>query len=56
MYLEPIFSSGDIGATLPQEAKYFQDVDTHWKNSMNAIKEDPCIVEFSDREGIVAQF
>jgi dynein heavy chain len=53
LYLEPIFSSGDIGATLPLEAKYFADVDTHWKNSMNAIKEDPCIVEFSDREGIV---
>ena len=52
MYLEPIFSSGDIGATLPYEAKYFQDVDIHWKNSMNVIKEDPCIVEFSVREGI----
>jgi hypothetical protein len=56
MYLEPIFSSGDIGATLPLEAKFFADVDTHWKNSVNAIKEDPCIVEFSDREGIVGQF
>ena len=53
MYLEPIFSSGDIGATLPLEAKYFADVDTHWKNSMNAIKEDPCIWNFQTEKELL---
>lgn len=31
MYLEPIFSSPDILAQLPQEAKRFQQVDRIWR-------------------------
>ena len=44
MYLEPIFSSGDIGQTMPKEYKMFMDVDTHWKKTMNIIHEEPILM------------
>lgn len=56
MYLEPIFSSGDIAQTMPHEAKLFNFVDDLWKNTMLSIKEEPCIMELYDREGIMNSF
>lgn len=56
MYLEPIFSSGDISQTMPLEYKMFVDVDTHWKQVMKAIEEEPGITDLIDKENIMKQF
>jgi len=37
MYLEPIFSSGDIAKTMPQEGLMFNFVDESWKNTMARV-------------------
>ena len=49
MYLEPIFSSGDIANTMPLEAKLFNMVDTLWKTTMNSIEEEPCIMDLAEK-------
>jgi len=38
MYLEPIFSSGDIGMTMPNEAKAFTQVDKLWRDTMEGVE------------------
>jgi len=53
MQLEPVFSSGDIMNTMPKEGKWFNDVDTHWKTTMSAIAEEPCIMDLADKENIM---
>jgi dynein heavy chain len=47
MYLEPIFSSGDIMNTMPLEAKMFNEVDALWKATMKGIEEEPAIMELA---------
>lgn len=56
MYLEPIFSSGDISQTMPVEYKMFVEVDTHWKTVMNIIQDDPGILDLVEKENISKQF
>ena len=56
MYLEPIFSSGDINNTMPLEGKMFNEVDAHWKNTMKSIEEEPCIMDLAEKENIMQQF
>jgi dynein heavy chain len=56
MYLEPIFSSGDIMNTMPLEGKMFNEVDTLWKNTMKKVEDEPCIMDLAETEGISAQF
>lgn len=56
MYLEPIFSSGDISQTMPLEYKMFVDVDNHWKAVMKNIEEEPGIIELAEKENIMKQF
>jgi dynein heavy chain len=56
MYLEPIFSSGDIGTTMPLEYKMFVEVDTHWKATMLAIEVDPGIIDFAEKENVMQHF
>ena len=56
MYLEPIFGSGDIGTTMPQEYKMFVAVDTLWRNTMKGIEEESAIQDLSEKENIKAQF
>jgi dynein heavy chain len=52
MYLEPIFASDDIGKTMPNEAAMFKDVDSTWKTTMEAIDNDPGIIELNERDNI----
>jgi hypothetical protein len=54
MYLEPIFSSGDIMNTMPLEGKMFNQVDNLWKTTMNGINEEPCIMDLAEKETIMA--
>ena len=56
MYLEPIFASDDIGKTMPNEAAMFKDVDSTWKTTMEAIDNDPGIIELNERDNITPQF
>jgi dynein heavy chain len=56
MYLEPIFASDDIHKQMPTEGALFKDVDTLWKGTMDAIVNDPGIMELIERENIKLQF
>jgi dynein heavy chain len=56
MYLEPIFSSEDIGKTLPEELTMFQSVDGLWRVTMEAIEENAVLNDLLDRDNILTQF
>lgn len=56
MYLEPIFSSGDIGMTMPNEAKAFQQVDKLWKDTMEGVEQEKAIMDLQEKEGIRDHF
>lgn len=43
MYLEPIFSSEDIIAQMPENGRKFAIVDSYWKN---IVAEAVCVIEF----------
>jgi dynein heavy chain len=53
MQLEPVFSSGDIMNTMPQEGKWFNEVDTLWKTTMKGIEEESCIMDLAEKENIM---
>jgi len=56
MYLEPIFSSGDIANTMPLEGKMFNEVDNIWRNTMEIIDNDHSITALAEVENIMIQF
>jgi dynein heavy chain len=56
LYLEPIFGAEDIVRQMPKEAKEFAVVDTLWRNTLNAVNEDPNMLNVSDIEGLLANF
>ncbi|CAK0906755.1 unnamed protein product [Prorocentrum cordatum] len=56
LYLEPIFSADDIIRQMPNEAKKFQSVDKLWRDTMDAILENPNVIDISDIEGLLPSF
>jgi len=56
MYLEPIFSSGDIANTMPLEGQMFNQVDAVWRATMKGIEEDSGITELAEKENIMVHF
>lgn len=48
LYLEPIFSSEDIMAQMPEEGRKFGIVDSYWKDIMaESVKDTHCLVATS---------
>eukprot|EP00931_Biecheleriopsis_adriatica_P034701 TRINITY_DN20021_c0_g4_i1.p1 TRINITY_DN20021_c0_g4~~TRINITY_DN20021_c0_g4_i1.p1 ORF type:complete len:4150 (-),score=1074.99 TRINITY_DN20021_c0_g4_i1:152-12580(-) len=56
LYLEPIFGSDDIQRQMPNEAKRFQQVDTLWRATMEAVAENPNVLDVSEIENLLASF
>jgi dynein heavy chain len=56
MYLEPIFASDEIHKQMPTEGANFKFVDTLWRQTMEAIVNEPCINELIERDNIKPNF
>ncbi|MEW5308986.1 MAG: hypothetical protein WDW38_000903 [Sanguina aurantia] len=56
MYLEPIFSSEDIAAQLPLEAKRFGTVDRLWRKTTEAAARNPLILKVCGNPKLLEQF
>ncbi|CAE8623425.1 unnamed protein product [Polarella glacialis] len=56
LYLEPIFGSDDIQRQMPNEAKRFQQVNGLWRTTMEAVFENPNVLEVSEIENLLASF
>ena len=53
LYLEPIFSSEDIMAQMPEEGRRFTIVDATWKECMSKTTEDPLVIKATDQPGLL---
>jgi dynein heavy chain len=56
LYLEPIFGAEDIVRQMPNEAKAFAVVDTLWRNTLDAVIENPNMLDVSEIEGLLPNF
>ena len=56
MYLQPIFESDDIMKQLPQEAKRFNTVDKHWRQTTAAAQRKPNALEFCTNPKLLVTF
>lgn len=52
LYLEPIFSSEDIMAQMPEEGKLFLQVDKNWKEVMRHTVRDPKVLAATSLPGM----
>jgi len=46
VYLEAVFSGGDIAAQMPQESKRFQNIDKTWEKIMVAARDTRKVIQF----------
>ncbi|KAI9331944.1 dynein heavy chain and region D6 of dynein motor-domain-containing protein [Obelidium mucronatum] len=53
LYLEPIFTSEDIMAQMPQEGKKFKTVDKTWREIMASTAENPKILAVANIHGML---
>mmetsp|Transcript_22862 Transcript_22862/g.57026 ORF Transcript_22862/g.57026 Transcript_22862/m.57026 type:complete len:4419 (+) Transcript_22862:2-13258(+) len=55
MYLEAVFTSGDIAKQLPQESKRFQGIDKNWVKIMSKANEQPVVVQYCYGNDVLQQ-
>jgi dynein heavy chain, axonemal len=55
LYLEPIFSSEDIIAQMPEEGRKFGIVDNHWRELMAGSAADPKVLIATDQPNMLAK-
>ena len=53
LYLEPIFSSADIMAQMPEEGRMFQQVDRTWHEVMGYTKKDTNVLKATDMPNLL---
>ncbi len=56
LYLEPIFSSPDIIAQMPEEGGRFNSVDKSWREIMSAVYEDKHVFSVLNIEKVLNKF
>ncbi|CAF0812221.1 unnamed protein product [Brachionus calyciflorus] len=55
LYLEPIFSSEDIIAQMPEEGRKFGIVDGHWREIMNQTSKDNRVIQATDQPNMLSK-
>ena len=55
LYLEPIFSSEDIIAQMPEEGRKFGIVDGHWRDIMGQTAKDNRVIQATDQPNMLSK-